>query len=133
MTKTENGTSYVLDASALLCLVFREAGADRVEERLTGALVSAANYHEVFSKLSDRGVAPKDVREILANLDIDVIAVDRHQADLGGVLRSSTRHLGLSLGERSCLALAQARNAVVVTTHQAWEALDIGVRVEVVR
>lgn len=133
MTEASVETNYVLDASALLCLLFREPGSDRVEARLTRALVSAVNYHEVFAKLIDQGVGPAEAKAMLAELDVDIIAVDREQADLGGALRQMTRNAGLSLGDRSCLALAQTRQAVAVTADRAWKGLKLGVEIEVVR
>jgi PIN domain nuclease of toxin-antitoxin system len=133
VTDVEATVVYILDASALLCLLFGEPGADRVEQRLAGALVSAVNYHEVFAKLVDRGVEAEEVRAMLAELDIEIVAADRQQADLGGALRASTRSTGLSLGDRSCLALAQMNNGVAVTADQAWGTLDVGISVEVVR
>lgn len=133
MTDEVEEKRYVLDASALLCVLFREPGADRVEARLTRALVSAVNYHEVFAKLTDRGVDADEAKAMLADLDIEVIAVDRDQADIGGSLRPLTRKFGLSLGDRSCLALAQANHAVAVTADRAWKGLKIDVDVEAVR
>ncbi|EQB14876.1 MULTISPECIES: type II toxin-antitoxin system VapC family toxin [Sphingobium] len=133
MTDIEQNGAYILDASALLCLLFGEPGAELVEERLAGALVSAVNYHEVFAKLVDRGVEADEARAMLAELDIEIVAADRQQADLGGTLRASTRSLGLSLGDRSCLALAQVSNGVAVTADKAWGSLDAGIIVEIVR
>ncbi|MGB3931790.1 MAG: type II toxin-antitoxin system VapC family toxin [Sphingobium sp.] len=133
MTEVEAGAVYVLDASALLCLLFGEPGADRVEMRLTGALVSAVNYHEVLAKLTDHGVDAAEAQMMLAELDIDVVPADRAQAEIGGKLRPETRGSGLSLGDRSCLALALCRSATAVTADRAWEAFDVGVVVELVR
>src|SRR5437773_2124123 len=48
-------TSAVFDASAVLALVFAEAGADIIGARLPGSLLSAANYAEVLTKSVDRG------------------------------------------------------------------------------
>jgi PIN domain nuclease of toxin-antitoxin system len=124
---------YVLDASALLCLLFGEPGCERVEERLAGALVSAVNYHEVLAKLIDRGVEAEEAGLLLGELDIDVIAADREQADTGGKLRVATRGTGLSLGDRSCLALALSRAGVAVTADSAWANLEIGIGIEAVR
>ncbi|MFJ5932249.1 type II toxin-antitoxin system VapC family toxin [Sphingomonas sp. TX0543] len=133
MTEETSERLYVLDASALLCVMFGEPGAERVEERLTRALVSAVNYHEVFAKLVDRGVDAEEAKTMLGDLDIDIIEVDREQADLGGALRAHTRKAGLSLGDRTCLALAQSKGAVAVTTDHAWRELDVDIEVEVVR
>ncbi|WDF74216.1 type II toxin-antitoxin system VapC family toxin [Novosphingobium sp. KACC 22771] len=133
MTDGSTSPIYVLDASALLCLLFDEPGADLVEARLTRALVSAVNYHEVLAKLTDRGVEAVEAKAMLAELDIDIIAVDRQQADIGGEIQPLIRSAGLSLGDRSCLALARSRQAVAITADQIWRGLDIGVAVEVVR
>lgn len=133
MTEVDADPIYVLDASALLCLLFGEPGADRVELRLTGALVSAVNYHEVLAKLTDCGVDATEAQSMLAELDIEIVSVDRDQADTGGKLRPETRDVGLSLGDRSCLALALRRQAVAVTADRAWETLNVGVVVELVR
>lgn len=133
MTDSGANAVYALDASALLCLLFGEPGADQVEKRLSGALVSAVNYHEVLAKLADQGVNVAEAQTMLAELDIDVVPVDRIQADVGGKLHSETRSIGLSLGARSCLALASCREAIAVTADRAWETLDLSVVVEWVR
>lgn len=133
MTDETGERSFVLDASALLCLLFREPGADQVEARMTRSLVSVVNYHEVLAKLSDRGVEPAEARGMLAELDVEIVDVDREQADLGGALRPLTRNAGLSLGDRSCLALAQSRKAIAVTTDRAWKTLELGIDIEAAR
>jgi ribonuclease VapC len=113
---------YVIDASALLCVLFDEPGAVYVAERMSGALVSAVNYHEVIAKLVDRGT-----------LDFDVVPVDRHQAELAGLMRTTTADAGLSLGDRSCLALALVRRATALTTDRAWQVMELEILVEPVR
>lgn len=133
MTDKRPNAVYALDASALLCLLFGEPGSDQVEKRLSGALVSAVNYHEVLAMLADQGVDFAEAQTMLAALDIDVVPVDRNQADVGGKLHSETHSIGLSLGARSCLALALCREAIAVTADRAWETLDFGVVVERVR
>ncbi len=124
---------YVLDASAVLAAFFDEPGAEMVAERMNGALISAVNYSEVVAKLVDRGTPREQILEIMAQLDVDVVPVDRAQATTAGLLRAETRSAGLSLGDRACLALAQARDAVALTTDRAWSELELEVTVEVVR
>ena len=123
----------MLDASALLCLFFDEPGAERVEARLAGARVGAANLAEVIAKMIDRGVDGGAIAADLAELDVEVVPLDRAQAEAAGLLRSATRRAGLSLGDRCCLALAEALGATAVTTDRAWAGLETGVAVEVVR
>lgn len=124
---------YVLDASAVLCLLFDEPGAPAVEARLAGARLSAVNYHEVIAKLVDRGVPADEVITDLGALDVEIVTVDQHQAETGGLMRAETRKLGLSLGDRACLALARQLGGIAVTADRVWREVDVGVRVEVVR
>ncbi len=128
-------SAVVLDASALLCLIFSEPGADRVEAVMNGAMISAINYAEVKSKLIDRGVDPDEVETDLADLDLDVVPFDRDLADFAARLRPMTRSAGLSLGDRCCLALAKHRGARAITTDRAWGMLgaSTGVEIETVR
>ena len=126
-------TLYVLDASAILAAFFDEPGADFVAERMSGALLSAVNYHEVVAKLVDRGTPPDQILDIMSQLDVEVVPVDREQAAVAGLLRAETRAAGLSLGDRTCLALASAREATAVTTDRAWGNLAIKVQVEIAR
>ena len=124
---------YVLDASALLCLLFDEPGAARVEEVLHGARVSAANYAEVIGKLVDRGQPADEAIADLSELDLDVVALDRSQAEITGRLRSTTRQVGLSLGDRACLALARCRGGVALAGGRPGVGLAVHVGGEVWR
>lgn len=123
----------VLDASALLCLVSGERGADRIEERLDGAVISAVNFAEVVSKLVERQVWNTETRLDLEELPIAVVPFDRGTAEAAGLLRTETRRAGLSLGDRCCLALAKARGATALTADRAWASVSVGVPIEIVR
>ena len=125
--------SHVLDASALLCLLFEEPGAERVEAALGSACIGAVNLAEVVGKLVDRGVAPEEAVADLRGIDLEVIDMNRAQAEAAGTLRAATRAAALSLGDRSSLALAQSLGATALTTDRPWGRLDCGVTVEVVR
>ena len=125
--------SHVLDASALLCLLFEEPGAERVEAALGSGCIGAASLAEVLGKLVDRGVPPEEAVADLREVDLEVVPMDRAQAEAAGALRAATRAAGLSLGDRACLALAQTLGATALTTDRPWAALDCNVAVEVVR
>ena len=124
---------YVLDASALLCVLLNEPGADHVAERLAGALVSATSHSEVIAKLVDRGAPTEEIVGIMADLDVEIVPVDRHQAELAGLLCKTTRDLGLTLSDRACLALALTRRAIALTTDPDWAELNVGLKVELAR
>ena len=126
---------YVLDASALLCLLNQEEGQDRVRAALTEAVMSAVNYSEVVAKLVERGGAVAAVSRALEHLHLTVVEFDRAQAVESGAFRQATRSAGLSFGDRACLALAKSRGLAALTADQAWMTLDhaVGVTVELVR
>ena len=117
----------VLDASALLCLLNDELGADRVAEVLTRSLIGATNLAEVVSKLRERGLSLDEVKEALGGLHLDVRPLTPGQAMLIGDLRPATRPLGLSLGDRACLALAIELGAEIYTTDAALTKADVAI------
>ncbi len=112
----------VYDASALLAVIFDEPGADIAMQQLVhpGGEVSAVNWSETGAKLAERGLQQHEVASELATFGLEVTPFDEVQANVAAGLRPTTRTLGLSLGDRCCLALAQVRNARVVTTDAAW-------------
>jgi PIN domain nuclease of toxin-antitoxin system len=122
-----------LDASAILAVVFGEAGAARVGEVMTGALVSAVNLAEVVARMTDVGYANAEVAHRLSLLGLTVRPFDRDLAMINGFLRADTKARGLSLGDRACLALARREGARVLTADRAWTGLDLGVDIEVIR
>ncbi len=124
----------ILDASALLALLKREPGSDQVAQALAdGAVICAVNLSEVVAKLADGGMPELFIHRTLDALDVEVVAFETQLAYQAGLLRSSTRQFGLSLGDRSCLALAVSRSLPVLTTDQAWLQLAIGVTVHAIR
>jgi PIN domain nuclease of toxin-antitoxin system len=96
----------VLDAFALLALIQDEPGSERVAEVLDGAVISAINLAEVVSRLADRGLPGVAIRRQVERLDLGAVPVDADLAYAAGLLRPATRRLGLSLGDRVCIALA---------------------------
>lgn len=123
----------VLDSSALLCVLNGEAGAERVAEALPSAVIGAANLAEVVTKLRERGLSAEEVEEVLGGLHLDVCPFTPAQAYATGHLRPAIRALGLSLGDRACLALAAELGVPTMTADQAWSSADVGVKVEVIR
>ncbi len=125
--------SVVLDASAVLAALWREPGADRVEAALNDAQISAVNLSELVAKLVDRGATAQNVRDILAGIGAQVVDFTAEQAVNAGLIRHQTKALGLSLGDRACLALARLNGATVLTADRVWAHRDLGVDIEVIR
>lgn len=131
--------SSVLDASALLAYLFREPGREAVREALArSCAVSAVNWAEVLSKLADRGEEPGAVAERFSRSGVReegliVRPMDKAQAVEVARLRPLTRSAGLSLGDRSCLALAAALGLPALTADRAWAHPGLEVEVELIR
>ncbi|MEL6436805.1 MAG: type II toxin-antitoxin system VapC family toxin [Pseudomonadota bacterium] len=124
----------ILDASAMLVLLYDEPGSHRVQEVLHQASISAANYCEVLSKLVQKGVPPSDAENILASFDLDIVPVDGAVAALAGVLFADTKAFGLSLGDRICLATAALTKRAALTADRVWSKVEHdGLVVEVIR
>ena len=126
-------SKVVLDASALLCLLNDEPGAGRVVEVLTRSVMGTTNLAEVVSKLRERGLSLEEVREALGGLHLDVRPLSPSQAMIIGDLRPATKPLGLSVGDRACLALALDLDAELFTTDADLASADAGVSITDVR
>ena len=125
----------VLDASALLAYLHAEPGADIVGEALGADVVmSAVNWAEVLAKLHQGGLTSNAWRAVLADLrDIAVIPFTQPDAEAAAALSLETRRLGLSLGDRACLVLADTRQDTALTADRVWSELLPRYRVRLVR
>jgi len=127
-------SQYILDASALLALLNGEKGGEQVEEAIAlGAAISTVNVAEVVSKLSDDGMPEIAIAQTLGLLGLEVVDFNRFLAYQTGMLRPLTKHRGLSLGDRACLALARVRNLPVLTTDRVWKDLSLDIIVRLIR
>ncbi len=127
-------SSAVLDASAVLTHVLDEPGKDRVEEaRRAGAALVAVNLAEVEARLADAGLGEDEIHMLVDRLALEIVPFDEDLAYQTGLLRPLTRQLGLSLGDRACLALGLRLGLPVLTADAAWSGLQFGVPIELVR
>ena len=125
--------SAVLDASALLAYLQRESGADAVRAVLGGALMSTVNWTEVVQKAAGSQNEAAELRGDLESLGLLLEPFSASQAGIAGSLREPTMELGLSLGDRACLALAIERGETILTADRVWGRLRLGVGIEVIR
>jgi len=95
-----------------------------------GAAISILNWAEVLSKLAERGedpgLAAAEMRAAdLIGTVISIEPLDEKDAVEIARLRPTTKHLGLSLADRACIALANRLGLPVVTADRAWKALPV--------
>ena len=125
--------SVVLDASALLAYLQDEPGGERVRDVLADSVMSSVNWAEVIGKARDERVDTQGLREDLASLGLALEPFSAEQGEIAGRLKERTRPLGLSLGDRACLALGSDRGETVYTADRAWLHLELGVDIEAIR
>ena len=123
----------VIDASALLALLFAETGHEIVSEALNHGIMSAVNLAEVASRLFFLGADEQTTRNKLADLPIEIVPFTQGHAYRAGVLRVATKARGLSLGDRACLATAEDLKLPVLTADQSWSLLKLTIPVQVIR
>ena len=123
----------VLDASALLAYLQREPGAASVRAVLGSACMSTVNWTEVIQKAAGSGNEAAELRTDLESLGLVLEPFSASQAGIAGTLREPTMELGLSLGDRACLALAIEREGTILTADRIWAQLRLGIRIEVIR
>ncbi len=126
----------VLDASAVLAILNDEPGAEKLTSQLdllSRAAISTVNLAEVHGKLVGHGIGEDEAWEAALSPIRDVMVFTSEHAKIASGLISQTRSLGLSLGDRACLALAVALKAPVYTADKNWKNLKLGIRIHVIR
>jgi len=124
----------VLDASAIMAILNGEPGADKLTtDLLDHAVVGAVNLAEVQTVLVNRGITPDDAWRDTCSPIREIAAFTGDLARVTGTLVDQTRALGLSLGDRACLALAMSLGAPVYTADRAWKKLKLSIPIHLPR
>ncbi len=132
-------SSFVLDASAFLAYLQNEAGASVVEAALIQqAAIGVINWIEVLSKVADLGDDPQALVQDFENQgflgrDLEIVAVAQADVLTIAQLRPATKSIGLSLGDRACLALGLRLGLPILTADRLWTTLNLGVEIQSIR
>jgi ribonuclease VapC len=126
------GTLRVLDTSAVLALLLGEPGAETVAEAIAdGAAISTVTHTEVATVLIRNDLDLASLAQVAAQVRVAPFTVA--DANTAAALIVQGGPLGLSLGDRACLALAIRLNARALTADSAWTKLEISVEVILIR
>ncbi len=126
-------SAIVFDSSVVIAILKQEPGFSTAESSISDALISTVNMSEVATYLARNSVPKDTIQEVLASFPIQVVPFEESLAIQTGCLYSSCKHLGLSLGDRACLALALSRKMPVLTADRVWSKLDLGISIQVLR
>ena len=128
-----------LDASALLALLQNEPGAEIVEDAIAGgATISTVNLAEALSAMARKGADPATALATMTERGAIGGAITVEPFTLADAVEAArlqplTAKAGLSLGDRSCLALARRLGTPAVTADQPWRGIDLPVEVRSIR
>lgn len=127
--------AVVLDASALLALLFDEPGAGVVEalmhsasEREHPILMSAINWAEVCYRVEARRGpdALARAKEFASHTPITVVPADRELAELAAAFKATD---GLALADAFAAALAKQRKAEIVTADREFKTVEKEIKI----
>lgn len=123
----------ILDASALLALVFDEPGADVVARLAGGSSILSVNFSEVIQRVISIDGNPDRAEEAVDRLEIEVFSFDRKLARIAAELRQPTAFIGASFADRACLSLGLLTGRPILSSDRAWAKLDLGIEIRMIR
>jgi PIN domain nuclease of toxin-antitoxin system len=125
----------VFDSSAVLAFLYDEPGGDKVRPDLPDGIISAVNAAEVLAVLVRNGVPLEDASTALQKTRLKVQEFTlAGAAKTAALLTPQFRSLGLSLGDRACMATALLMQLPVVTAERNWAQLKVpDLQIELIR
>lgn len=123
----------VVDSSAVLAGLLSEPGGEAIASLDGPFLLSTVNACEVLERLIAEEFLVARAFAMLEDLNFDIIDFTLDLAVIAARLKASTRPIGLSLGDRACLALALRESLPVLTGDLDWTKVDVGVEVRLIR
>ncbi len=130
----KKNNKILLDTSAIIALLKKEPGHTKVDDVLATCAMSTVNFAELISSLAREGVSTDDIDTITENIIPEIIPLSHEISITTGKLITTTKHLGLSLGDRACLATAIYFNMEVYTADKVWEKLDLpNIKIHLIR
>lgn len=114
--------SVIIDASVILAIAKNEKLNDEAYAYAHDAIISSVNACEVLTKFIDKvGMTMEEATNALNGFKLTIEPFDQNHFYHSAMMYSHTKKLGLSLGDRACLALALHHKLPVITTDRKWE------------
>ncbi|MEA2301239.1 MAG: hypothetical protein QOE44_1774 [Solirubrobacteraceae bacterium] len=119
-------------ADAPVAMLFDEPGAETVADMIAdGAAMSTVTHAEVGTVLIRTGRDPNALALVAAQVLVEPFNVA--DAKTAAALIAQGPTLGLSLGDRACLALAKRLRAPALTAEREWAQLEAGIEITLIR
>lgn len=124
---------FLLDASAVLALVMRERGAEAVAEVARESQLLIVNHCEVLSKIAKEGGDHRRTHDVIVKAGIEIVPFSAEHSIEAARLRPLTIGLGLSLGDRACLAHGRLAKLPILTGDRRMAEADVGLDIRMIR
>jgi PIN domain nuclease of toxin-antitoxin system len=121
----------VLDSSALLAFLRREAGGEVVLSHLARGVASTANWSETLQKIAAVGHDAASIASGLVAAGLEIEPVWREDAELAATIWATNR--SLALADRLCLATAIRLSVPALTADRSWLAADVEADIVAIR
>jgi len=116
----------ILDSSAFIALLDQETGWEAVSMVMNKSAMSSVNVSEVTKYLIDRRkYSMAEAQKIMEQLLDEIIPFTAEHAYIAANFYPDTKTLGLSLGDRACLALVSITGSTVYTADKVWSKINI--------
>jgi ribonuclease VapC len=125
--------TFILDASAVLAVLLDETGAEVVAPLVRGSELLLVNHCEVLSKIAKEGGDWRRVDAVLLRFGIDIVPFTHEHSLEAARLRPLTKAIGLSLGDRSCLAHGSLTKLPILTADKRMAQADVGLDIRMIR
>jgi ribonuclease VapC len=127
-------TEAVMDASALIALVRREEGGEKVASVLGSAIVAAPNWAEVLRNVELKlGWGYEKTTQRLCSVGLGVEPVTQDDAERVARLDLAAANKDLSLADRFCLAVAERLELPAYTSDAGWVTAETKAKVVRIR
>lgn len=124
---------YIFDASAVLAMLQDEPGSEMAASMLGEGCITSANLSEVISKLVQKNVPDDVIARVMSQLGLPVLDITESIGERAGYLYAQTHRLGLSLGDRLCLAATLETGLKAITADTLWTEVGQGTDVVCIR
>jgi ribonuclease VapC len=121
----------LLDTSALIALLKKEPGYQKVDDVLAHSAISSVNLCELVSILAKNSIPENEIDEIINDIVPEIIPFCENVGIKAGKLSKFTTEYGLSLGDRACIATAEYYNMNVYTADKVWAKLEKNVSTKI--
>jgi len=119
----------IFDASAAIALFAKEKGREVIKKHLKNAIISSVNVSEIYKYCIDRQrLTTSECENLMKISAIKIIDFDAKQALIAADIYPKTKKLGLSLGDRACIALAIDKDCPILTCDKIWAKVNLDIK-----